>query len=147
MNASPVLAGALPVTVAHTVRPSDLDSLGHVNNARSLEYFELGRHAWLKANAIPYSTRCVAVVRGAELKFLREIGMEGILITTEVVKEGFYEVVFEQRILLAESGLAAVSGKIFVAVLDREARRPRRIRDFLAGEVRLLAQNREGESR
>ncbi|RKI59045.1 acyl-CoA thioesterase, partial [Corallococcus sp. AB049A] len=34
------------------VRPNDLDTLGHVNNATTLEYLEAGRWAWLERQGL-----------------------------------------------------------------------------------------------
>lgn len=35
------------------VRSTELDALGHVNNAKYMEYLEWGRFEWVKANGIP----------------------------------------------------------------------------------------------
>jgi thioesterase-3 len=37
----------------HTVRSTELDAYGHVNNAKYLEYFEWGRFDWVSALALP----------------------------------------------------------------------------------------------
>ena len=36
-----------------TVRSTELDSLGHVNNAKYLEYLEWGRFEWLSDSGVP----------------------------------------------------------------------------------------------
>jgi thioesterase-3 len=36
------------------VRSTDIDVLGHVNNAKYLEYLEWGREEWYERNGLPY---------------------------------------------------------------------------------------------
>lgn len=45
--------GRLISTLEIEVRSTDLDALGHVNNARYVEYLEWGRFEWVRENGIP----------------------------------------------------------------------------------------------
>jgi thioesterase-3 len=38
------------------VRPTELDSMGHVNNAKFLEYMEWSREDWYNKAALPFDT-------------------------------------------------------------------------------------------
>ncbi|HEY0132889.1 MAG TPA: thioesterase family protein, partial [Nannocystis sp.] len=55
------------------IRPNDLDSLGHVNNAVVLEYFEAGRWAWMDARGIGRRGKVVPVVSRIEVDYRREL--------------------------------------------------------------------------
>ena len=48
-----------------SVRPSDFDVLGHVNNAVVLEFLEMGRAHWLAENNLAVNGCVVAVVARA----------------------------------------------------------------------------------
>ena len=57
------------------VRFSDLDAMGHVNNARYLTFYEEGRSAWFRdcAGMAPDSTAYPVIVARAEVDFLLPI--------------------------------------------------------------------------
>ena len=57
------------------VRFSDLDAMGHVNNARYLTFYEEGRSAWFRdcAGMPPESTAYPVIVARVELDFLLPI--------------------------------------------------------------------------
>lgn len=59
------------------VRPSELDSFGHVNNARYLEYLEWARADWLLQHGYTYDTfgerGLIPVVVEAKLRFQLEV--------------------------------------------------------------------------
>ena len=55
------------------VRPNDLDSLGHVNNATVLEYLEAGRWSWLEHHNLFHGQKIIPVVARIEVNYSREI--------------------------------------------------------------------------
>lgn len=47
------ITGRMTSELRITVRSTELDSLGHVNNAKYLEYLEWGRFEWLRQSRVP----------------------------------------------------------------------------------------------
>ena len=121
------------VTTRHDVRPSDLDSLGHVNNATVLEYLEHGRWAWLIHFGIGKGTQIVPVVTRISVDYLREIFLCGFAIETALADQTFYRVVLEQSIEVSLNGerQTAVKALVHIGFIDIDSRRPRRLKDFL----------------
>jgi len=121
------------ITTYHAVRPSDLDSLGHVNHATVLEYLEYGRWEWLTHCGRGLPTRIVPVVTRVEVEYRCEIFMGDLAITTNLAGESFYKVVFEQTIDIGADAARerAAEAKVHIAFIDASSRRPRRVRDFL----------------
>ena len=66
----------MTTTLPLEVRSTELDALGHVNNARYLEYLEWGRFAWVKENGIPIDffgrDRLSTVLVSVNINFRRE---------------------------------------------------------------------------
>jgi acyl-CoA thioester hydrolase len=126
------------VATRHAVRPGDLDSLRHVNNATVLEYLEHGRWAWLTHFGIDKGRRIVPVVTRITVDYLREIFLCEFAIQTMLAGETFYRVVLEQSI---EVGLnnerqTAVKALVHIGFIDSQSRRPRRLKDFLEENLR-----------
>jgi thioesterase-3 len=63
-------------TLEIEVRSTELDALGHVNNAKYLEYLEWGRFEWVKENGIPLdffgSSRLSTVLVNTNVNYRRE---------------------------------------------------------------------------
>lgn len=63
-------------TLEIEVRSTELDALGHVNNAKYLEYLEWGRFEWVKENRIPLdffgSSRLSTVLVNTNVNYRRE---------------------------------------------------------------------------
>src|SRR5262245_23649922 len=74
-----------------SVRPNDLDSLGHVNNAVVLEYLELARWHWLATLQVPRRGRILPVVVRTEVDYLKEIGCEELHVTTQLLRPELLE--------------------------------------------------------
>ena len=134
-----------PVTLTLGVRPSDLDSLGHVNNAVALEYLEAGRWAWLAHHGVKRSQRVVSVVTRIEIDYRREIPFQQILIETtpldlppDFEDQVTYRVVFEQRVLLEPGGKPAVEARVQVAFIDAEDRSLTTLQEFLSAPAAAL---------
>ncbi|MBB4635429.1 YbgC/FadM family acyl-CoA thioesterase [Longimicrobium terrae] len=61
------------------VRSTELDALGHVNNAKYMEYLEWGRFEWVKANGIPLDffgkSRLSTVLVNVNINFRHEANL------------------------------------------------------------------------
>jgi acyl-CoA thioester hydrolase len=118
-----------PVITKHHIRPSDLDSLGHVNNAVVLELFELGRMMWSNENAIELNSTVIPVVTKISLEYNQEVFVQPVEILTELVKEGFYELKFSQEISTNICGekIVCQRGSVHVTLINKTIRRPVRL--------------------
>lgn len=131
----------------YKVRPSDLDSLGHVNNAIALEYFELGRFDWTKQNSFELPENLIAVVTQLNVVYLKEIFVNDIKIVTTLAKTSYYELIFEQQVLTINSPSNSpsaseenqecrererVTATIHVALIDKNTKRPARLNRLFA---------------
>ncbi len=124
------------VATRHAVRPGDLDSLRHVNNATVLEYLEHGRWAWLTHFGIDKGRRIVPVVTRITVDYLREIFLCEFAIETTLAGETFYRVVLEQSIEVGDERQTAVKALVHIGFIDSQSRRPRRLKDFLEENLR-----------
>lgn len=125
------------VTTTLQVRPADLDSLGHVNNAVVLEYLEAGRWAWMEHHGVQQGRGILPVVSRIEIAYLKEIPYRAILVRSALdgVPADFeelitYRVAFQQDVLLA-GGTPAAKARVEVAFIDAETRSLRTLQDFL----------------
>lgn len=106
---SPVDTGYHDTDTVMWVRPNDLDSLGHVNNATVLEYLECGRWDWLARNQPRASGgRVIAVVARMEIDYRRIIESRRVLVHTHLESapaagEIGYRVAFVQTLFAAPS--------------------------------------------
>ena len=118
------------VTTPISVRPADLDSVGHVNNARVLEYLEHGRWCWLAHNGLQGRTRVVPVVARIEIDYRRELFWGEISIHTALAdKDSVYKAEFEQ--VISSRGEPAVTAKVHVAFVDASDRSMCTVEEFL----------------
>lgn len=120
------------VQIQLRVRPNDLDSLGHVNNAVVLEYLEAARWAWQEAQRLARGGPVTPVVARIEVDYRREIRAEDLMIFAEIAEMGFYSVVFRQWIEVQRDGRpsVAVEARVQVALIDKEGR-PQPVEDYL----------------
>lgn len=116
-----------PTTTLMWVRPNDLDSLGHVNNATVLEYLENGRWDWMARNGIHAGPRVIAVVARMEVDYRRMITCRQVRVETALAHapdpdEITYQVVFQQQVIPVEDGadaaLPAALARVQVGFLD-----------------------------
>jgi acyl-CoA thioesterase FadM len=114
------------------VRPNDLDSLGHVNNATVLEYLEAGRWAWMEKHGLRRGTRVIAVTIRVEVDYRKEIAPQEVVVRTrlespsaeelEDAESVHYRVGFRQQIFVDSERQLAVEARIqagFVSAADR----------------------------
>ncbi|MBW4612599.1 MAG: acyl-CoA thioesterase [Desmonostoc vinosum HA7617-LM4] len=118
------------------VRPNDLDSLGHVNNAIVLEYLEAGRWSWLERHNLARGKRIIPVVARIEINYSREILPGEVNIITKLmdVEENYhYQVIFHQFVETCQDGIVKVAAdaRVKVAFIDSVERTLRTLQDFL----------------
>lgn len=114
------------------VRPNDLDSLGHVNNATALEYLEAGRWAWLEKNGLRQGAAVIGLTMRVEVDYRKEISPQEVVVWThleapepaelEDVEAVHYRVQFHQKILIGSGSQVAVEAHVqaaFVRTADR----------------------------
>lgn len=124
------------------VRPNDLDSLGHVNNATVLEYFEAGRWAWMEQHGLRRGTSVLPVVLRIEVDYRREILPQELQVHTSIEPpEGediededalHYRVYFRQKILTDSGRQVAAEARLQVAFIDATTRSLSTLQEFLA---------------
>lgn len=103
------------------VRPTELDSFGHVNNARYLEYLEWARAEWGNVRGLSYARfradGLIPAVTEARLRFLHEatLGDRLRIVTRPEIKHAariiFHQEIFNQhgkRVMRAEVSVVAV---------------------------------------
>ncbi|HXI22636.1 MAG TPA: acyl-CoA thioesterase [Pyrinomonadaceae bacterium] len=130
------------VGIELTVRPNDLDSLGHVNNAVVLEYLETGRWEWLARNGLPSTGSIVPVVARIEIDYRLEIRPPKVEIGTTLENAAAllgsaadrYQCIFRQVVTRQRDNqsLTAVEARVQVAFIDTIDRRIRNLQDYLA---------------
>ncbi len=114
------------------VRPNDLDSLGHVNNATALEYLEAGRWAWLERNGLRQGAAVIGLTMRVEVDYRKEIAPQDVVVWThleapvpqelEDLEAAHYRVRFHQKILVDSVRQVAVEAHVqaaFVRTADR----------------------------
>lgn len=122
------------------VRPNDLDSLGHVNNATVLEYLEAGRWAWMEKQGLRRGSRVLPVVSRIEVDYRREILPQEVLVRTvlespssaeELEDSLSYRATFRQQVLIDSGGQLAIEARLQVAFIDSAERSLCSLQDFL----------------
>ncbi|GAB4181317.1 MAG: hypothetical protein Tsb002_01170 [Wenzhouxiangellaceae bacterium] len=123
----------LETRVETHVRPSDVDANGHLNNAVTLEFFELGRLNWATVNAVNFDAQVVAVLTEVHVKYLRECVESQVAVITRLIKVGFYELTFTQQLVDVQNPERVFSeGQLKVSIIDRESRKPTRVKRWFA---------------
>ena len=116
----------------HHVRPSDLDMFGHVNHAKPIDYFELGRFDWLVQNQFPLDERWTPVVTRIEVNYRRELFLSEVRVQTVLAELKQYTAEFQQSVHVPGVEGPAVTGSVRVSFIGKETRRPMRLRDVEA---------------
>lgn len=123
-------------TLAVAVRPTDLDSKGHVGNARYLEYFQWGRWRWLEERGVSNesleASGAVLVVVNVNVNYRAECRYgDALEVRTSAVQDGEKKVVFRQQVLRPDGSLAA-EGTVIMVAIDPVIRKSRPVPDALA---------------
>jgi acyl-CoA thioester hydrolase len=131
-----------PFSIELAVRPNDLDSLGHVNNAVVLEYLEAARWAWLARHKLPRVGSIIPIVARIEIDYRLEILPPKVVVTTvlENASEAQgsaahrYQCIFRQLVMRsgADESRPAVEARVQVAFVDANERRLRSLEEYLS---------------
>ncbi|WP_338885712.1 thioesterase family protein [Xenorhabdus sp. TH1] len=122
-----------------SIRRGDLDSAGHVNHARALEYFEQGRWEWLQRHRLKQCTRVVPVVSRVEIDYRKELFCGRLRIETERVHDdAIYKAMFDQRIYAGDATEPSITASVHVAFIDVNGRQLCTVDDFLCAAVEPL---------
>ncbi|MFS0556158.1 acyl-CoA thioesterase [Brevibacillus sp. 179-C9.3 HS] len=136
---------------ALTVRSTDIDVIGHVNNAKYLEYMEWARFEWiwqkgftldeLKRRAI------MPVVVNININYRKELTMrEDVTAITTVVKVGEKSFVIRQELYNAADVLVA-DADVTMVMIDANTRQsislPAELREALLVELERVNQGTE----
>lgn len=111
----------------HHIRPSDLDSLGHLNHAQAIELFELGRYDWMMHHSANIAGYWLPVVTRVDACYRREVFLAEVAVATELKEVRHYSVEFVQNILIPGLEQAAVTASVWISFIDRTSRRPLRV--------------------
>lgn len=121
-----------------TVQDGEIDELGHVNNARFLEYFERARMDWYNRcdatlNSIG-ARHLGTVVVNIDINYRRECFAGDVLsiVTTPGIR-GRKSYVLRQEIL-DRGGECVCDAKVTSVVMDMRTRKTTSLPDSLAGE-------------
>ena len=111
----------------HQIRPSDLDSPGHLSHIKAIELFEQGRHDWSMRHSIKNTGNWLPVVTRADVRYQHEIFLTEIIIATELKDIRYYSIEFAQHILIPGLDQAAVKANIWISFIDQVSRHPLRV--------------------
>ncbi len=123
-------------TIEIPVRSTEVDFLGHVNNAKYLEYMEWGREDWIKQAGYSfddlYNRGIGTVTVNINIDYLGECYKGDILeVKTRPVKLGNTSIVVEQAIYKKDSGKKVSKAHVTVVFIDMETRKSMPIPAFL----------------
>lgn len=129
-------------TLTLRVRPNDLDSLGHVNNATALEYLETGRWAWLERNGLRQGGTVIGLTLRVEVDYLKEISPPEVVVWTHLeaptpeeladAEAVNYRVGFHQKILVGSGRQVAVEAHVQAGCVRAADRSMCSVQEFLA---------------
>jgi thioesterase-3 len=116
----------LTSTLDIEVRSTDLDALGHVNNARYVEYLEWGRFEWVRENGIPIDLfgrdRLTTVLVNVNVNFRREACLgDKLRVHTWLAELGRRSFRFGQE-LLGEDGARVADAVVTSVMFDTATR-------------------------
>ncbi|MFO7262551.1 MAG: hypothetical protein A6D91_07905 [Bacillaceae bacterium G1] len=121
------------------VRPTDIDVLGHVNNARYLEYLEWGRVQWYRSHSnLLSSTDISFAVVSIHINYRREVKMEDRLtVLTGLVRLGNSSMTFRQEIV-NEAGQLVADADVVAVLFHTRQRKSVPIPDALRTQLEGL---------
>ncbi len=109
------------------VRSTEVDMLGHVNNAVYQQWFEWGRFEWVRWSGVDFDAlspeHLSLVVVHVSLDYRREARRDDrMVIETSLARLGTKSMTWRQRVLHAD-GTVAAEGDVVLAVFDTRTRR------------------------
>jgi thioesterase-3 len=135
----------LITTLDIEVRSTELDALGHVNNARYLEYLEWGRFAWVRDNAVPIDffgrDRLSTVLVNVNVNFRREACLgDRLRVRTWLAEMGRRSFRFGQEVV-SEAGGRVADGVVTAVMFDTATRGSVAIPDDLRAVLEPLVRS------
>ena len=120
------------------VRPTDLDSLGHCNNARIVEILETARWEWTGRSPVHGGQKFVPIISKADIHYRGEVLAGEIKVFTWIKPETVQKVLQKPRTPRFEvhQQICSLAGKVLVdatfkiACLDTELRKPVPVQNF-----------------
>ncbi|MCS1351947.1 thioesterase family protein [Mechercharimyces sp. CAU 1602] len=109
------------------VRPTEIDAMGHVNNAKYLEYMEWGREDWYNQVGLPFDLFTEMGIGTVTVHIAINYRKEALLnqhltIRTHAVKAGRTSFVL-QHIIENEAGERVADAEVTSVTIDLEARK------------------------
>ncbi len=109
------------------VRPTEIDMLGHVNNAKYLEYLEWGREKWYDQVGISFAEMSknglATVTVRITINYRKEVVLgEKLTIITQPLRKGFKSFTLEQ-IIWNEQQEKVTDAEVTIAVISLKERR------------------------
>lgn len=110
------------------VRSTEVDQLGHLNNAKYLEYMEWGRIAWIEqfglTLAVLKERGTLPVAVNINVNYRKEVRMgERIKILTKPLRRGEKSFVIRHE-LFNEAGVLVCDADVTMVMIDAVTRRP-----------------------
>ena len=126
----------METTLEIPVRSTEVDYLGHVNNAKYLEYMEWGREDWIRRAGYSfddlYDRGIGTVTVNINIDYLGECYKGDILLVkTRPVKIGRSSFVLHQEIFKKDSGEKVSNAHVTTVLIDMETRKSMAIPPFL----------------
>lgn len=119
------------------VRYRDLDTLGHVNNAVYLSYFELGRIDFIRKYIGSFDASSVNfVLAHVEIDFRKPILMpDNIILETCISGTGNTSFTFRHIIRNGDDGSIYCNGKTVAVLISSSDKKPKKLPDNFRGLV------------
>jgi len=109
------------------VRPTEIDMLGHVNNAKYLEYLEWGREKWYERAGISFAEMkergLGTVTVKITIHYRKEVRMgEKLTIVTQPLRKGRKSFTLKQEIYNGQQELVT-EAEVIIAVISLQQRK------------------------
>lgn len=133
----------MPHRFDFTVRSTDIDVIGHVNNAKYLEYMEWARFDWIWQQGFTLDElkrrSVMPVVVNININYRKELKMlEKVQVRTSAIKVGEKSFVIRHELYNQKEELVA-DGDVTMVMIDANTRRstalPAELREALLGEL------------
>lgn len=135
----------MPHQIEFSVRSTDLDFIGHVNNAKYLEYMEWARFDWIWQTGLTLDElrrrAIMPVVANININYRKELRIrEQVIAKTSAVKVGEKSFVIRHELFNQKDQLVA-DADVTMVMIDASSRRsteiPAELRDALMAELAL----------
>jgi thioesterase-3 len=118
------------------VRPTELDNMGHVNNAKFLEYMEWSREDWYNKAGLPFDTFTAlglgTVTVNININYRKEARLgQHLTVSTEPIRKRRTSFVLKQVIINANEELVA-DAEVVIVTIDLQSRKASPLPDALA---------------